>query len=188
VTDNENDLDDLKQMCLSVAHAMERKYWEDQGEFESAALEGAWKALKKYDPSRGMALRPFVHYRVVRSIIDYYRNHVVPQRGGNREGRKTYYCVDFTNPDRESNSHYIQDLYHSGPEPGYANVEVHDALIRVKEQLTPRDWDLLKRRYCEEEPFISIGRVYGITESGAKRAVDKALQRARALVFVPAMA
>lgn len=186
MSEEEELLGELLPLAMYLAHEYERHYGQDVGEFESAALMGAWSAIKKYDPSYGANLSTYARVRIVGEIIDYQRT-IVAQRLGGRNRPEMSRCVDFTdlghtNDKFMTEASQIEFEFGRTTERGYSLVEDRELLKALKLRMDEREWDIMVRCVCNDETMKSVGESYGVTESRICQILPVALRHARKII------
>jgi len=81
--------------------------------------------------------------------------------------------------EREAESMH-QLLQNAGPELDWERLS--PMLDKAMHQLKERDRDVILMRYFENRPLAEIGRLLSLTEDAARKRVDRALERLRALL------
>ena len=71
--DEESALAELIPLALSRAHTFAKMWGQPYDEFESAALYGAWDAIKRFDSANGAHLKTYARRRIDGEIIEIER-------------------------------------------------------------------------------------------------------------------
>jgi RNA polymerase sigma factor (sigma-70 family) len=185
----EEQLGSLLPLAYWMAHHYEHLYGQDVGEFETAALMGAWDAVKRWDPDSGASLKTYARFRIKGEIIDWHRKECV-QKGGTRreENRKHTYCVDFNDLSRDgdgilSEAGAIEYMEQGRTiEKHYKEIEDHDMLMHLKTRMNEKEWDIMVRCICNEEGMKNVGLSYGVSESRICQLLPVALRHARKII------
>jgi RNA polymerase sigma factor (sigma-70 family) len=183
----EEQLGSLLPVAYYLAHFYEHLWGQPDGEFETAALIGAWDAVKRYSPERGASLATYARFRIRGEIVDWHRTEQ-QQKGGSRRKhmRKYTYCVDFNDLEIEdgllSEGAWIEKMYGRKYEKGFSEIEDHDVLKHLKTRMDEKEWDIMVRCICNEECMKDVGKIYGVSESRICQILPIALKHARKII------
>lgn len=185
----EEQLGSLLPLVYYMAHYYEKLWGQPAGEFETAALMGAWDAIKRYDPDSSASLITYAHFRIKGEIIDWHRREQA-QKGGSRleRVRKHTYCVDFNDLSVDSDGYYSEaaqiERMEQGRtvEHGFDDIENHDMLMHLKAKMDEKEWDIMVRCVCNEEYMKDVGKDYGVSESRICQILPVALRHARKII------
>lgn len=185
----EEALGELIPLALSRAHYYERVYNIRFGELETAAMLGAWKAVKRHDPSKGASLRTYARRRIDGEIIDWFRTDLSTTGGSRKEHlRADVRCVDFsdlsTSVDGYMSDAAVIEKMEQGRtvEKSYQQIVDHDMLMHLKTRMDEKEWDIMVRCVCNEEFMKDVGKDYGISESRICQLLPVALRHARKII------
>jgi RNA polymerase sigma factor (sigma-70 family) len=185
----EEALGELIPVALSRAHHYERLWGQPTGEFETAAMIGAWDAVKRYNPDLGATLRTYARHRIDGEIIDWHRKEMAQKGGFRGEKNRVYtYCVDFNDLDVSADGYWSEAaqiekmLQGRTYDKGYSEIDNHDVLKHLHARMNEREWDIMIRCVCNEETMKSVGVVYGVSESRICQILPVALQHARKII------
>lgn len=181
-------LGELIPLAMSLAHHYEYVFKQDYGEFETAALYGAWDAIKRHDNTKGASLRTYAYQRITGTIIDWHRQEM-SQKGGWRDpkNRKVVTCVDFNDLGwREdgsmSDASKIEYEFGRTSERGYSLVDDRELLRALKLRMDAKEWDIMVRCVCNEEYMKDVGKSYGVSEARICQILPVALKHARKII------
>jgi RNA polymerase sigma factor (sigma-70 family) len=179
----------LLPLSYWMAHHYERQWGQPVGEFETAALMGAWDAVKRYDPESDTSLASYARYRIKGEIVDWHRREMQQKGGSRKEHLRRYtYCVDFNDLSKNDDGYYsdasIIEQMEQGrtTEHGYKDIDDHDMLMHLKQRMDEREWDIMVRCVCNEETMKDIGKDYGVSESRICQILPVALYHARRII------
>jgi RNA polymerase sigma factor (sigma-70 family) len=175
----------LLPIAMMRAHYYERMWGQPPGELESAALFGAWDAIKRYKPGMGASLMTYARHRIDGEIIDWHRKERQQRGGSRRENMRKYvFCVDFTDlTTRDSDASLIEKMEQGRTyEKGFSEIDNHDVLQHLKARMDAREWDILIRCVCNEEYMKDVGADYGVSESRICQLLPIALKHARKII------
>lgn len=185
----EEQLGSLLPLAYWMAHHYEKLYKQDFGEFETAALMGAWDAVKRWDPSTGSSLKAYARYRIKGEIVDWFRKEQQQNGGSRREHCRTVVrCVDFNDLGIDgdgfaSDAHIIEQMEQGRTvEKGYSEIIDHDLLLHLKQKMDEKEWDIMVRCVCNEEYMKDVGKDYGVSESRICQILPVALEHARKFI------
>jgi RNA polymerase sigma factor (sigma-70 family) len=187
--EQEEALGELIPLALIRAHYYERMFKQDRGDFETAAMYGAWDAVRRYDPTKGASLRTYARQRIDGTIIDWFREEASKNGGSRHERCRTNVrCVDFNDLSRDidgymSEGALIESLPQSRTrESGYDFVINHDLIKHLRTRMDEKDWDIMIRCVCNEEYQWKVAEDYGVTESRICQILGRAIARARKII------
>jgi RNA polymerase sigma factor (sigma-70 family) len=185
----EEQLGSLLPLAYSIAHRYERMWHQPMGEYETAALMGAWDAVKRWDPDTGASLKTYARFRIQGEIVDWHRKEMQQQGGSRREHmRNVVRCVDFNdlgiNGDGYMSEASIIEKMEQGKtvEKGYNEIINHDMLMHLKTRMDEKEWDIMIRCVCNEEFMKDVGKDYGVSESRICQILPVALRHARRII------
>lgn len=182
-------LGSLLPIAYYWAHYYERLWGQPDGEYETAALMGAWDAIKRYQPDQDASLATYARFRIKGEIVDWHRKEMA-QKGGFRseKNRKYTYCVDFNDLSTDADGYYSEaaqiERMEQGRtvEHGFNEVEDKDVLEHLHARMNEREWDIMVRCVCNEETMKSVGVIYGVSESRICQLLPVALKHARKIL------
>jgi hypothetical protein len=186
----------LHRLARYLAHKYEFAYHQPVGEFETAALEGAWKAACTFRQMRpeadgSAALGPdgvpvgLPHWgriKIVGAIIDAARDEM-RQHGHSRLERARKVTLSLDMPWDNDGERVLGDtLVDPRSDHYFTQVEDHEELLALRARLSKKEWDILTR-YADGQTLKSIGEdVYGVTESRICQLMAKITDKCRRIL------
>lgn len=175
----------LHRLARSLARKYEFAYHEPLGEFDTVALEGAWKAactFRQIGPAGWITdaadmrvdghgvpvgLYSWGHLKIKGAIIESARSEM-SQHGCGRSLGSRFETLSLDMPwanDGERTFGETLVLEDQASTARLEQVEDHAWLLALRERLEPKEWDILLRR-ADGQSMRSIGEdVYGVSES-----------------------
>lgn len=181
----------LTRVAINVARKMTGAPDDDT---ISDALYGMAKALQSYDPNAGASLTTYVITRVRGEVLDGWRNRDHLSRSIRTKAKDG--LVDLDAPVHQPPIHLqaiqIDNPGFDIPDPGFDVEKILDerAVARrvaalwklVDMTLTPREIEVIRAYYADDEKMHEIGARLGITESRVSQIVKRACEKLRLLV------
>jgi len=156
-------LEDLTDFVYEVSRRCENKYDAEEGELLGVAWEGAYKAAKNYDESKGASLKTYAKIRMIGAIQDYFREMdwlSRSQRDKRNAGLRvrgiiqTGFNYDFTN--------FIVDEDEREP---WQKLDRKQKLYLIWRGCPKRHCEMMKLRYTSKYTWNKISKVLNINES-----------------------
>jgi RNA polymerase sigma factor (sigma-70 family) len=159
---------------LLAKRAAKRVFNSDLAEIENEAWLGAIHAVDSYDPSRGTSLSTFAEHRIWGGILDYLRRIDHLSRSLRKEQRLGLVCFR-----RVSMTYAARTLCEESFLPEAETRADLDALFD-RGDLKPREREILRRVYLDEEHMHAVAKSLGITQGRVSQICKRACKRLRA--------
>ena len=188
----------LHRLARWLARKYEYQYHETPGEFDTAAMLGAWKAACTFhqirpdeDSADALSLCPdglpvglyqWGHLKITGAIIDAARDEM-RQHGCGRSEASRHETLSLDMPwDNDGERTLGETIEDPRGGHGFDVVADHSVLLALRARRTPKEWDILVRVVADEEPQWHVGLSYGVSESRICQLLGQILAKARVLV------
>ena len=183
----------LHPLAHRLARHYEFRYHQPVGEFETAALLGAWKAACTFrslgdsgldEDGLPVGLFRWGNLKITGAIIESARDEM-RQHGCSRSLTARFETLSLDMPwDNDGERTLGETLADDRSGVGFGQIEDHEELLVLRARLEPTEWDILTRWACNGQSQRSIGEdVYGVTESRICQILKVILDKCRRILL-----
>lgn len=168
----------------------------DECDLASEGTIGIMKAVRDFDPSRGIRFATYAQYWIKAQITDFIlRNASVVRNGMTAEAKREFFAGNPTAITYSMNVHLVENgdewgdsLPDEGPLPDEVaqmaidgdrrSAALHSAIKRLK----PRERSIVQARFLSDEDVTldDMGRLFGISKERIRQIQNVALGKVRA--------
>lgn len=164
-------------------------------ELAASALLGLLQAVKKYKFHKNISFKYYAYYRIKGQIIDDLRALDTYGKETRRKYNKLkqeafqkqidYYTLleqkNISDRLLKTDQMYLfslqYDVYYE--EDKDKNIMIEEYISKIKHILTDKEWEFIELYYFKNKKLKQIGKIFGISESGACHMLARILKKLR---------
>ncbi|WP_224361828.1 sigma-70 family RNA polymerase sigma factor [Hyalangium versicolor] len=138
---------------------------------------GLMKAIEHFDPKKNVRFATYAVWWIRAYITRYLKDNRSQVRGGESErGSMVDFSLD-ASIDEEGETTFLDRLEDAGPTPQDSflfheqNVEVQEALAKVRKRIGDLGWDILQERLTQDKPLTleELGQRWGVSRERVRQ-------------------